>query len=205
MRKSIVVLMMVGPMIVGQGARLEAPWLTVYDEAGRARWEVQLDSMERENRGWIGHGAHITLYHEGSPQAQMRAGVLRTDATGWEWTLDDGVEAAWGILEMRAEHAHWRDTLSMTSIEAEADQVSLTAAKAGWIPGGTVELRQVVMTVQGWQIEFPAGGYTMDDELLVAEDAVLRGHGLEVVAGVLRVSARGGEVTLADVQLRPND
>ncbi len=205
MRKGIVVLMVMGPMVFGQGARLEAPWLTVYDEAGRARWEVQLDNMERDNRGWIGYGARITLYHEGEPQARMRAGELRTDATGWEWSLDDGVEGTWGILHVRAEQAHWRDTLSMTSIEAEADQVSLTAAKAGWTPGGSVQLRHVVMAVQGWQVEFPAGAYDMDDEVLVAQEAVLHGHGLEVVAGELRVSARGGEVTLADVQLRPVD
>lgn len=205
MRKGIVVLMLVGPLIVGQGARLEAPWLTVYDEAGRPRWEVQLDSMERHNRGWIGHGARITLYHEGEPQALLHAGELRTDATGWDWSLDDGVEGVWGILSVRAERAQWRDTLSMTSIEAEADQVTLTAAKAGWAPGGTVELRQVVMAVQGWQIEFAVGSYATDDAMLVAEDAVLLGHGLEVVAGELRVSAQGGEVTLADVQLRPVD
>ncbi len=201
----VVLVLFVSLLAFGQSARLDAPWLTVYDAAGRPWWEVELEELTRDEEGWRGRNAHITLYHEGNPEARLQAGELVTDPLGREWSLEEGVEGVWGILKIEAERARWQGDLTLWEVAARAEEITLRATQAHWSPGGPVELIEVLVTVQGWELEFLAGSYRVADELLYAEDVDLRGHGLKVTAGELRVSARGGEVTITDAQLSPTD
>ncbi|MFO8033684.1 MAG: hypothetical protein R6U88_00805 [Candidatus Bipolaricaulota bacterium] len=202
---AICVLLSVPLLAFGQGAHLDAPWLTVYDVAGRPRWEVELEELTRDDEGWHGQDAHITLYHEGEPQAVLLASQLVTDALGREWNLREGVEGVWGILKVQAERAHWDGDLTMWEVDAQAEDMTLTAAQAHWSPGAPLELSEVWAVVQGWELSFATGNYEVEAEVLFAQDVDLRGHGLEIGAVELRVSARGGEVTLTDAQLVPID
>ncbi len=199
----VIIALFVSLLAFGQDAHLDAPWLTVYDAAGRPRWEVKLEALTRDADGWQGRDAHITMYHEGQPQARLLAAELVTDPLGREWDMPQGVEGEWGVLNMRAARARWERSFTLWEVEAWAEDIGLRAAEARWTPGSSVEFSDVQVSVQGWELEFPAGSYHLEEDVLQATDVDLRGHGLKAAAGELRVSARGGEVTLTDAELSP--
>ncbi len=188
-----------------QQTRFDAPWLTVYDVAGRPRWEVELETLSRSAEGWQGQEARIVLYHEGERQAEVHAAELTTDPLGREWVLQEGVRGSWETLLIEARRGRWQGSLTLWEVEAQAEEMFVSAAEARWSPGSPVELLDVHVVIQGWELRFARGEYLLDHETLVAVDVELRGHGLTVAAAKLQVAARGGEVTLSDAQLSPSD
>jgi len=201
----IVVLLGLSLAAGGQDARMDAPWLTVYDPAGRPRWEVQLGTLSRDADGWHGSDARILLYYEGEAELELWVGKLLADPLGREWELKEGVEGAWGELKLQAERAHWDGRLTLWEVGAHAQQMSMVAAQAEWSPGGVVELSQGHVEVGGWKMSFGSGEFDAYEEMLTATDIEMSGHGLRIVAGGIRVPSRGEEVELSDAELRPGD
>lgn len=175
---------------LGQTVQAEAPWLTVYDDAGRPKWEVRLGRLVRTAAGWEGERAEVQLYHEGAPALVLRAPLLSADRYGREWTLASaGEEPVTGEGEgftFRCREARWAGGLLLRGLEAEGRGVRLGADEVRWRMGESLELAGAEVAFGGWTVRFEEGIYELPADRLVTGPAEAAGHGL-----VLRGSALG--------------
>lgn len=196
------------PFSGGQSVQAEAPWLTVYDEAGRTKWEVRMDVLVRTDSGWEGERVEVQLYDQGTPHLVLRAPRIRADRYGREWTLltdePSAVERIVGEGEgfsFECREARWSGGLVLVGLAAEGRGVALTAAEARWQIGRAVQLSQAEVEFAGWRLEFGSGTYELDGDRLVAGEATVTGHGMTVVGTALVAWPRAGRLHVTEARV----
>lgn len=190
---------------LGQTVQAEAPWLTVYDDAGRPKWEVRLGKLVRTTTGWEGERAEVQLYHEGSPGVVLRAPLLRADRYGREWTLASaGEEPVTGEGEgftFRCREARWAGGLLLRGIVAEGRGVGLRADEARWRMGEALELAGAEVAFGGWTVRFARGTYDLPADRLQTGPAEAAGHGLVLTGSSLEAWPSERRLVLREVEL----
>ncbi len=200
------------PFSVGQSVQAEAPWLTVYDEAGRTKWEVRMDVLVRTDSGWEGERVQVQLYDQGTPHLVLRAPRIRADRYGREWTLftdepspvERGVEPIVGEGEgfsFECREARWSGELVLVGLAAEGRGVALTAAEARWQIGRAVQLSQAAVEFAGWRLEFESGTYELDRDRLVTGGVTVTGHGMTVAGTALVAWPRAGTLHVTEARV----
>ncbi|MBC7170122.1 hypothetical protein H5T54_04215 [Candidatus Bipolaricaulota bacterium] len=191
-----------------QSVRTEAPWLTVYDEAGRPKWEVGMEVLVRTDDGWEGQAVQVQLYHQGIPHLVLRAPRIRADRYGREWSLftgEPGVDEPVGGegegFAFTCFEARWEGKLVLLGLHAEGRGVVLSAAEARWELGQAVFLADAHATFAGWELEFASGQYEFDSDRLVAGAATVTGHGVAVVGATLEAWPGEGRLRLTEAHL----
>lgn len=183
-----------------------APWLTVYDEAGRPKWEVRMEVLVRTTTGWEGEGVEVQLYLEGAPHLVLRAPRLRADRYGREWTLGgeaDGAQVAGegDGFSFTCNEARWTGGLILLGLAAAGHGVTLSAAEARWLLGETVELLGAQASFGGWTVTFDSGRYDLTANQLVTGPATATGHGLTLRGAALQAWPTHGEILLTEAIL----
>lgn len=193
---------------VGQPVRAEAPWLTVYDEAGQPKWEVRMEVLVRTDDGWEGQVVQVQLYHEGVPHLVLRAPRIRADRYGREWSLftgepgvDEPVVGEGEGFSFTCFEARWEGKLVLLGLHAEGRGVVLSAAEARWELGQAVLLAEARATFAGWELEFASGQYEFGSDRLVAGAATVTGHGVTVVGATLAAWPGEGRLRLTEAHL----
>lgn len=165
-------------VLAGQ-VELWAPWLSVYDSAGRPRWKIQVEHLVRGGEGWQGEGVEVYLFHEGAEEVRLLAGAIQADHQGHTWTLSDGVNGWVQNFRFSCERASWEEGLVLWSLSAQGEGLVVHAAQAHLQPGEALELSQARAEIGDWQVDFATGSYDPEMDLLTALEVRLRGHGLE--------------------------
>lgn len=197
---------------VGQSVQAEAPWLTVYDEAGRTKWEVRMDVLVRTDSGWEGERVQVQLYDQGTPHLVLRAPRIRADRYGREWTLltdepstvarsSDPIVGEGEGFSFECREARWAGGLVLVGLAAEGRGVALTAAEARWQMGRAVQLTQAEVQFAGWRLEFESGTYELDGDRLVAGEVTVTGHGMTVVGTALVAWPRVGKLHVTEARV----
>lgn len=186
---------------LGQNVEASAPWLTVYDEAGRPKWEVQMERLVRTSAGWTGTNVRVTLFLEGSPAVALQAETIAADRYGREWTLSGRVRGEGEGFAMECAQARWAGGLWLEDVEAWGRGVTLRAARVQWRMGQALELSQGSTSFSGWSVEFSSGRYVLAAEELVARDVTVRGHGIELVGQELQAWPRVGKIRVKGAKL----
>ncbi len=206
----LVFLLLLSFSAAGQSVQAEAPWLTVYDEAGRPKWEVRMRELVRTAAGWEGKDVTVHLYHEGSPQLVLRAPAIRADRYGREWTLISGepdtgspVVGEGEGFSFSCNEARWLGGLVLVGLRAEGRGVILSAGEARWDLGQTVHLTEANATFSGWELGFPTGRYDLVSDELVAVAATVRGHGVKLVGATLVAWPKEGKLRVTEAELVP--
>lgn len=192
----------------GQSVQAEAPWLTVYDEAGRTKWEVRMDRLVRTDDGWEGQGVQVHLYHEGAPHLVLRAPRIRADRYGREWTLFTDEPGAGELVVGEGEgfsfscrEAQWLGGLILRDLAAEGRGLALFAAEARWQLGQTVYLWETEVVFSGWQVGFASGRYALDLDQLIAGEVTVTGHGVQLVGTQLTAWPGEGRLRIEEAYL----
>lgn len=193
-------LVVAGPAI-GQSVEATAPWLTVYDEAGRPKWEVRMERLVRTQDGWEGEAVQVHLYHEGAPLVLLRAPEIRADRYGREWTLDRGVAGEGEGFSLLCEQARWAGGLMLVGLKAEGRGLALSAAEARWRLGEAVELWDAEVTFGGWLLRFATGRYDLARDVLAAEAVTATGHGVTLGGKTLTAWPREGRLRVTEAHL----
>lgn len=180
---------------------LWAPWLLVYDSAGRPRWEIQVEHLVRGGEGWQGEGVEVYLFHEGEAKVRLLAGAIQADHQGRTWTLSGGVNGWVQNLRFSCERASWEEGLVLWSLSAEAEGLVVHAAQAHLHPGEPVELSQARAELGDWQADFEAGSYDPETDLLATLEVRLRGHDLEGQGEALLAWPGEGRLVIRGAQL----
>ncbi len=190
---------------LGQTVQAEAPWLTVYDDAGRPKWEVRLRKLVRTASGWEGERAEVQLYHEGAPALVLRAPLLSADRYGREWTLASaGEEPVTGEGEgftFRCREARWAGGLLLRGLAAEGRGVRLGADEARWRMGESLELEGAEVEFAGWTVRFRQGTYDLLADELATGPAEAAGHGLLLQGSSLEAWPAERRLVLREVEL----
>lgn len=192
---------------VAQAVRAEAPWLTVYDEAGRTKWEVRMEVLVRTAAGWEGRGVFVQLYYEGVPSLALRAPRIRADRYGREWSLfgDGETEGPVGGdgegFSFTCREARWAGGLVLVGLAAEGRGVTLRAAEARWRLGEVVDLVEATVVFAGWTVGFAAGRYRLADDELAAGAVTATGHGVTLVGTALTAWPKEGRLHLREARL----
>jgi len=201
------------PSAAGQSVEAEAPWLTVYDDAGRPKWELRMERLLRTPEGWRGEAVQVFLYHEGAPLLVLRAPQIHADRFGREWTLTGGESVTGEPLTgqpvtgegegfaFACREARWSRGLVLTDLTAEGRDVSLSAAEARWWLGESVELFTAEVTVAGWRLRFATGRYDLVQDVLVTDAVTATGHGVTVVGTSLTAWPREGRLQITEAHL----
>lgn len=190
----------------GQSVQATTPWLTVYDEAGRPKWEVRMEVLVRTPTGWEGEKVQVQLYREGAPHLVLRAPRLRADRYGREWTLegdaDGGRVAGEGDgFSFTCHEARWSGGLTLLDLAAAGHGVTLSAAEARWLLGEMVELLGAQASFAGWTVTFASGQYDLVANRLVAGPVTATGHGLTLRGAALQAWPTRGEILLTEAIL----
>jgi len=196
-------LLLVAFSALAQEVELSAPWLTVYDPAGRPRWEVSLERLVRTEDGWQGEGVEVRLYWEGEEEFVLRAPSLSADKRGRRWKLSGNVTGEASGISLACEEAIWDEGLTLIELEARGEDLVLRAASASWTGGKVVELQDVWATTGGWEVELTAATYTLDASVLFGKEAYLVGHGFEIESDRLRLWTDEGRVELMGAHVVP--
>jgi len=200
-------LIVTGPAI-GQSVEATAPWLTVYDEAGRPKWEVRMERLVRTQDGWEGEAVQVSLYHKGAPLLVLRAPQIRADRYGREWTLTTGepvigepVVGEGEGFSFTCREARWAGGLVLASLTAEGRGLALSATEARWRLGEEVELWGAEVAFGGWRLRFATGRYDLVQDVLAAEAVTTTGHGVTLVGETLMAWPRDGRLRVTEAHL----
>ncbi|HEU68648.1 MAG TPA: hypothetical protein ENN53_05500 [Candidatus Acetothermia bacterium] len=192
----------------GQSVQAEAPWLTVYDQAGRPKWEVRMEALVRTADGWEGQEVQVQLYHEGVPHLVLRAPHIRADRYGREWTLgadepstDGPVRGEGEGFSFTCREARWEAGLVLRDLHAAGRGVVLSAGEARWELGHAVLLADAEAAFVGWELKFASGRYEFASDRLVAGAATVTGHGVTVVGATLTAWPGEGRLRLTEAHL----
>ncbi len=188
--------------VVGQAARVDAPWLTVYDSAGQPRWEIQLEHLARTEQGWRGEDATIRLYHQGVEQATATTGLLHTGPLGRTWELSEGLEVVWEGFVIVCERGRWDDELVLWDVTATAEGLIVRCEEGRWRPGRPVELGRGEFETDGWAGTFAAGSYSITEGILTARDVRLSGHGMDMLGEEISAHLHDNVFTLKNARLK---
>ena len=190
-----------------QSVQAEAPWLTVYDEAGRLKWELRMEALARVGDGWEGQRVQVQLYHDGAPTVILRAPRIRADRYGREWALSTDDLAAEPIVgegegfSFTCREARWQGGLVLGGLTAEGRGVALSAAEARWQLGEAVHLVDAEVTFAGWQLAFETGRYELGGDQLVADDVTATGHGVTLGGTALMAWPHEGRIEVREAHL----
>jgi len=190
-----------------QSVQAEAPWLTVYDEAGQLKWEVRMETLVRVGDGWEGQRVQVQLYHDGVPTVVLRAPRIRADRYGREWVLSTDDLAAEPIVgegegfSFTCREARWQGGLVLRGLTAEGRGVALSAAEGRWQFGEAVHLVDAEVTFAGWRLAFETGRYELGGDQLVADDVTATGHGVILVSTALMAWPREGRLEVREAHL----
>ncbi len=194
--------------VAGQSVRAEAPWLTVYDEAGRPKWEVRMEVLVRTDDGWEGQAVQVQLYHEGVPHLVLRAPHIRADRYGREWSLLTGEPGTGQPIVGEGEgfsftcrEARWRGGLVLVDLTAEGRDLVLAAAEARWQLGVVVHLVGAEVAFKGWQLRFKEGQYDLTQDVLLAEAVTVTGHGVTLAGAALTAWPNEGRLRVTGAHL----
>ena len=191
----------------GQSVQAEAPWLTVYDEAGRPKWEVRMEVLVRTDDGWEGKEVQVQLYHEGIPYLVLRAPLIRADRYGRGWTLGADEPPPGAVVgegqgfTFTCREVRWEGELVLLDLRAEGRGVVLAAGEARWELGRAVVLADAEAAFAGWELKFASGYYELDSEELVGRAAVATGHGVTVAGATLAAWPGEGRLRLTEAHL----
>jgi hypothetical protein len=199
-------------LAAAQQVHADAPWLTVYDEAGRPKWEVRMERLVRTPDGWEGEGVQVQLYHQGALQITLRAPRIRADRFGREWTLlTDEPSTAEPVVEpivgegegfsFTCQEARWVGGLVLRGLTAEGRGVTLSAAEASWRMGEAVELSGAEVAFGGWILRFSTGQYDLAQDVLTAGAVEATGHGLTLAGSTLVAWPRDGRLRITEARL----
>ncbi len=204
----LALLLIVASPAMGQSVEATAPWLTVYDEAGRPKWEVRMERLVRTRDGWEGEAVQVSLYHNGAPLVVLRAPQIRADRFGREWTLITGEPVTGELVVGEGEgfsftcrEARWEGGLVLVGLTAEGRGVALSATEARWRLGEEVELWGAEVTFEGWRLQFAAGRYDLAQDVLTAGEVTATGHGVTLVGKELTAWPRDGRLRVTEAHL----
>ncbi len=204
----VVLLLLASLSGAGQSVRAEAPWLTVYDEAGRPKWEVRMERLVRTGDGWEGERVQVQLYHQGVPSLVLHAPRIRADRYGREWTLftdeppaDERVVGEGEGFSFTCQEARWAGGLVLVGLRAQGRGVSLSAGEARWQVGDVVYLSGAAAQFGGWVLSFEAGRYELRSDELVAGSVRATGHGVVLTGAKLRAWPERGRLEVAEANL----
>ncbi len=192
----------------GQSVQAEAPWLTVYDETGRPKWEVRMETLVRTTDGWEGKAVEVQLYHEGAPRLVLRAPRIRADRYGREWTLftdepstDEPIVGEGEGFSFTCQEARWTGGLLLVHLTAEGRGVALSSVEARWDVGDTVHLAGAEVEFGGWQLTFETGRYELQHDRLVAGEVRAAGHGVTLTGTALVAWPEQGKLHIEEAHL----
>ncbi|MCX7751091.1 MAG: hypothetical protein N2320_06125 [Candidatus Bipolaricaulota bacterium] len=201
----VVLLLLLAVPGAGQSVQAEAPWLTVYDPAGRPKWEVRLGRLVRTATGWEGERVEVQLYSDGAPAVLLRAPRLSADRYGREWTLGStDAEAVTGEGEgfvFRCREARWSGGLLLRELAAEGRGVTLHAAEVRWAFGEALHLEGAEATFAGWTVRFERGTYEFPADRLTTGPVQATGHGLVLTGSSLQAWPGEGRLILREAEL----
>jgi hypothetical protein len=192
----------------GQSVQADAPWLTVYDETGRPKWEVRMETLVRTTDGWEGKAVEVQLYHEGAPRLVLRAPRIRADRYGREWTLftdepstDEPIVGEGEGFSFTCQEARWAGGLWLVHLTAEGRGVALSSVEARWDVGDTVHLAGAEVGFGGWQLTFETGRYELQHDRLVAGEVSAVGHGVTLTGAALVAWPEQGKLHIEEAHL----
>ncbi|MCS7240449.1 MAG: hypothetical protein NZ651_04315 [Candidatus Bipolaricaulota bacterium] len=185
-----ILLVLFSALALGQTATLTAPWLTVYDPAGRPRWEIRMEKLVRTKEGWEGEGVSVTLFSAGAPLISVRAPRLSADPLGRNWSLSGGISGEGQGFSFSAEEARWMDRLILIAFSGQREDLKVEAQEARWELLGVIEFFSAKVTFSDWFLKFPYGKFV--EAVLVAEDVEARGRGLRISADFLEFQVDKG-------------
>ncbi|HAF70722.1 MAG: hypothetical protein XD60_0877 [Acetothermia bacterium 64_32] len=191
-------------LALGQEVEFQAPWLTVYDAAGRPRWEVTLARLARTEEGWEGEEVEVRLYWEGERKFLLFAPRIQADKLGRNWTLSGGITGKAAGLEFSCESATWEGSLRLTGLSAQGEELSLVAEGAAWSGGNTVSLLGVRAQTKGWEVELGEADYDLEEGVLSGRSARIVGHGFELLAERACILVREGGLELEGASVLPH-
>lgn len=197
----LALVVVVGGPVLAQTVEAAAPWLTVYDEAGRPKWEVKMDRLLRTRDGWEGERVEVQLFLEGAPVVRLRASGIKADRYGREWALTGDVVGEGEGFTFACGGARWAGGLVLTDLRAEGRGLALSAVEAQWWLGERVELREATVTFQGWTVKFPRGRYALGQEILEAQGVTVRGHGVKLIGEGLTAWPGAGRIVVKGAHL----
>lgn len=191
----------------GQSVHADAPWLTVYDDAGRPKWEVRMERLVRTTDGWTGEGVEVQLYHEGAPRLVLRAPRIRADRHGREWILLSDESEAPEVsgegegLSFTCQEARWSGGLVLAGLVAEGRGMNLSSTEARWQLGDTVYLVGAEVEFDGWRLTFDVGQYELQHDRLVAGELTATGHGVTLTGTALTAWPDQGRLQVTEAHL----
>jgi len=190
-------------LALGQEVEIQAPWLTVYDAAGRPRWEVTLTRLTKTDTGWEGEDVEVRLYWEGERKFLLFAPQIQADRLGRTWTLSGGITGEATGLALSCESATWEGSLKLTGLSAQGEGLRLVADSAFWSEGNTISLAGVRAQTAGWEVELQEADYDLDTGVLAGQLARLMGHGFEIEAEEIRILTQEDRVQLKGAHVVP--
>jgi hypothetical protein len=191
----------VGLVALSQGLELRAPWLVVYDEEGRPRWEITLARLAKVDSGWEGEEVEVRLYWQGELEFRISAERLTADRLGQVWHLEGDVQGRAEDLTLSCREADWEGGLTLKGLVVSGEDISLTAQEAHWSQGKAVLLSGVAAESGGWRVELARATYLLDSGLLQGHGAVIEGHGYRIEAEEMDFRTREGILELRDARL----
>jgi len=186
-----------------QEVEIQAPWLTVYDAAGRPRWEVTLTRLAKTEEGWEGEDVEVRLYWEGEPKFLLFAPRIQADRLGRTWTLSGDITGETTDLTLSCKSATWEGSLKLTGLSLQGEELFLVADSAVWSEGNTISLAGVRAQTAGWEVELQEADYDLDTGVLSGRPAHLVGHGFEIEAEEIRIFTQEDRVQLKGAHVVP--
>lgn len=197
----LVLLILLGVSAFAQ-TTITAPWLIVYDQEGRPRWEIRMEKLTRTKDGWEGEGVSVTLFFAGAPTIRVSAPRLSADPLGRRWSLLGGLTGEGQGFSFSAEEARWEDRLILRGFSTTGHELAIFAKEARWELAGTLEFFSAEVQGFGWELSFPYGKYW--EKLLVAQDVEGCGHGVLVRADFLEFQTEDGRAKFQRVKVVRN-
>jgi len=194
-----VLLILLGFTAVAQTTTLTAPWLLVYDQEGRPRWEIRMEKLVRTKEGWEGEGAAITLYYQGQPTIRVQAPRLSADPLGRRWSLPEGLSGEGQGFTFTAKEARWEERLVLVDFSAQGKGMEIVAEEARWELSGVLEFFAAKVSASGWSLTFSYGKYVED--VLTAQKVEAEGYELSIAADFLELYPSEGRAKFSGVKV----
>lgn len=200
----IVALCLVGLAGLGEKVRVEKPWLAAYDATGKPIWELLAAEVEGTDTGWIAREVKVRVYGDrGEVVLEAFTDELHTDPKGTRWNSTSSLEGEGKNFRFRSQAARWEEgELRLEGLVFESGDLELTARVAVWNREGLWYLQGVTASFGEWELEFPEGTYSQEEETLEIKKGIhARGWDWEVEAKEAVVDVRAQKVTLRGVRV----
>ncbi len=191
----------VGFLALAQGLELRAPWLVVYDQEGRPRWEISLSRLAKTDSGWEGEEAEVRLYWQGELEFRISAERLTADRLGRVWHLLGDIHGSAEDPLISCREAAGEGGLTLKGLAVSGGDISLTAEEAHWSQGKAVLLSGVAAQSGGWRVELAQATYHLDSGLLQGQEARIEGYGYRIEADAMEFRTREGVLKLRGARL----